>query len=298
MKKIILCKGLPASGKSTWAKEFIADKKDWVRINNDDLNAMMFGEAFSDKGGSTTDSVRLELVDYFMTKKKNIIIDNTNLHPKHHDYFVELLAEYNDGQKEVKSPEIYALDVKDFTNVSLNECLKRNKARANPVPEKVIRMMHTQYIKPTQKVVTQDKTLPKAIIVDIDGTIATMNGRSPYDATKYYTDEPIEDMVDLVKMYLANDHKLIFLTGRHEAGRAVTVKWLKDKCNIHAKHYDLLMRKDDDKSPDYEYKELMFNTHVKDKFYVPVWFEDRIRNVMMAREKLGINALQCGDGDF
>ena len=49
--KIILTKGLPASGKSTWAREFIKGKKDWVRVNNDELGSMLFGETFAEEIG-------------------------------------------------------------------------------------------------------------------------------------------------------------------------------------------------------------------------------------------------------
>lgn len=287
--KIILTKGLPASGKSTWAREFIKGKKDWVRVNNDELGSMLFGETFAEGRGHQIDSFRHDLINKALDKDLNVIIDNTNLHPKHEEYVKELVT---------TTYTKYTVEIKDFTHVPLNECIKRNKARANPVPEKVIRGMYTQYVLPNTNKPTQDTTLPKAVVFDIDGTIARMVGRSPYDDTKYYTDEPIPEMIELLKMYRANGHYTIFLTGRHEKGRAITIKWLKDKCGIEPGTYMLLMRDDGDKSPDFEYKELIFRANVSGKYYVPIWFEDRIRNVEMARTKLGINALQIGDGDF
>jgi len=38
--KVLILKGLPASGKSTYAKELVA-KGNWKRINKDDLRAML-----------------------------------------------------------------------------------------------------------------------------------------------------------------------------------------------------------------------------------------------------------------
>lgn len=38
-----MCKGLPASGKSTWAKEFVAKNPNFIRLNKDDFRAMMGG---------------------------------------------------------------------------------------------------------------------------------------------------------------------------------------------------------------------------------------------------------------
>lgn len=46
-------------------------------------------------------------------------------------------------------------------------------------------------------VVPMDTSLPPAIIVDIDGTLANMEGRSPYDYTRVMEDSLHED-VDLV----------------------------------------------------------------------------------------------------
>ena len=42
--KIIICRGIPASGKSTWAKQWVQQSpKNRIRINYDDMR-MMFGE--------------------------------------------------------------------------------------------------------------------------------------------------------------------------------------------------------------------------------------------------------------
>jgi len=298
MKTILLLKGLPASGKSTFAREFLKTNDGWIRVNNDELGAMLYGQLWVEGKSNELDYTRKLIIENAMLKKRNIIVDNTNLAPKHEEYLKEIIEEHNNDQIGAKTPELYKLEIKDFTHVPLSECLKRNKLREHPVPEKVIRMMYTQYVLPNIKPKEVDKTLPKAAVFDIDGTIATMTNRSPYDATKYYDDAPIESMIDLVKMYIANNHHIIFLTGRHEAGRATTIKWLKDKAGIEPKDYTLLMRKDGDKTPDFEYKEAIFKERVEGKYHIPIWFEDRQRNVDMARNKLGINALQVGDGDF
>ena len=46
MSTVIFTKGLPASGKSTWAKAWAAEQPGRVRINSNDLRAMMGGERF------------------------------------------------------------------------------------------------------------------------------------------------------------------------------------------------------------------------------------------------------------
>ena len=39
--KLIMTKGLPASGKSTWAKQYLDDNPGTKRVNKDDLRAML-----------------------------------------------------------------------------------------------------------------------------------------------------------------------------------------------------------------------------------------------------------------
>ena len=39
--EVIICRGIPASGKSTWAKQFINEHPNYIRVNKDDIRAMM-----------------------------------------------------------------------------------------------------------------------------------------------------------------------------------------------------------------------------------------------------------------
>jgi len=42
MAKIIICRGIPASGKSTWAKNWVLENPNSrVRFNNDDIRNML-----------------------------------------------------------------------------------------------------------------------------------------------------------------------------------------------------------------------------------------------------------------
>lgn len=49
MKKVIICRGIPASGKSTWAKQFIKENKNWIRIGRDDFRHMLNSYAWDYK---------------------------------------------------------------------------------------------------------------------------------------------------------------------------------------------------------------------------------------------------------
>lgn len=37
MSRLIILQGAPAAGKSTWAREFVKGKKDWVIVNRDSI---------------------------------------------------------------------------------------------------------------------------------------------------------------------------------------------------------------------------------------------------------------------
>lgn len=86
-----------------------------------------------------------------------------------------------------------------FFDVPLSECLERNAVRENAVPERVIKDMAFKYNVGLPKEIPNpcNEELPRAFIFDIDGTLANMNGRSPYDYTKVSTDLPQWDVINM-----------------------------------------------------------------------------------------------------
>jgi predicted kinase len=295
MKKLVMTRGLPASGKSTWAKEFIKDKKDWVRLNNDDLTAMLYGVEFKQGGVDLLDKTRKHILEFLMAQNLNIIIDNTNLHLKQEIYYREVVGLYN---AEHYGEEHYEFSIKDFTNVPIGECLVRNRARSHPVPDRVIYDMHKAYLAVEAPALAQNSSAPKAIVVDIDGTMALVTNRTPYEMSKVYSDEPNTPIVNLVKTMANAGHTIFFISGRDECSRAETVRWLADKAGFPAGSYQLFLRPDEDQRPDTQYKKDVFAKYLKDKFYVDFWIEDRWRMTNAVRNELGITCLQCADGHF
>jgi predicted kinase len=131
--KLLVLQGLPASGKSTYARELLATNPagSVLRINNDELATMLFGSAFGggDYSAQLLGKVRAELVrQAFRNHYSLVIMDNTNLNPKGVKS-LEKLAESCGVEFELDN---------SFLEVSIKECLRRNALRANPVPEKVI----------------------------------------------------------------------------------------------------------------------------------------------------------------
>lgn len=296
--KLILCRGLPASGKSTWSKDYLAANPETVRINNDDLADMLRTGGFGADAKLLQSTTALLLAD-FMSKGLDIIIDNTNLTDTRVNYYNDLVEKFNAENTELS----YTIVIKDFTDVPYQSCIIRNAKRDRHVPEKVIYAMHLKHIADKTVPLVQDANLPLAIVCDIDGTIARNVSRSVYDSSKYAEDELIEDVwrvVNTIRLnYSMRNCHIFFITGRDEVGRRATETWLEDKCELVKEDYTLIMRKPGDSRPDFVYKEEAFNEHLKDKFYIVGWFEDRFRNVMMARVKLGLeNVYQVGEGGF
>lgn len=135
--------------------------------------------------------------------------------------------------------------------------------------------------------------MPTAIIVDVDGTLAHMNSRSPYDPTKYHEDTIDEVVRDILNRY-RSDHAIVVCSGRDDTYSQVTHKWLHDNDVL----FDFLfMRPAGDKREDSIVKQEIYDTHIKDKYKVHFVLDDRNRVVSMWRSN-GLKVLQVADGDF
>ncbi len=137
-------------------------------------------------------------------------------------------------------------------------------------------------------------SLPKAIICDIDGTLAHMVTRGPYDTSRYHEDDIDPIIREIVERYRQDGFFIIICSGRDDTYREVTAKWL-------AKHgviYDgLLMRPADDKRNDAIIKREIYDGHIKDRYDIHFVLDDRDRVIAMWRD-LGLKVLQVAPGDF
>jgi len=257
MKKILLLSGLPASGKSTYAKEL-----GYKRINKDDLRMMIDNGKWSKGNEKIILHARDEMIGLFMALGHNIVIDDTNFDPKHKEHIQGLIFEHENDYE-------YELEEK-FIDTPLGECILRDSKRENPVGKKVIINMFEKYLKPEPKKFIPG--LPECIICDIDGTIAQCGDRNIYDGSKAHLDTVIEPVADVVRQYLGGLVKVIFLSGRDEEYRGVTEKWLVDKGLWNGQ---LFMRKNGDKRADYIVKKELYEEHIKGRYNVTFVLDDR-----------------------
>ena len=281
--RITLTRGLPASGKSTWAKKQLA-RGNIVRINKDDLRSMLNNGKWSKTNEKIVLKIRDEATIVALNKGYNVIIDDTNLHEKHFQRMLEIAKDYTNC--EVK--------IKEFTEIPLEECIKRDLKRENTVGEKVIRDMYNTFLAPKIEHVEHDPNKETIIIVDIDGTLAHMNNRSPFDWMSVGDDTPDTTIIRLVNI-LSEFYKVIVFSGRDSVSRDITKEWLKTNNVTYNKLY---MRDKGDMRKDTIIKKELFEKHIKDKYNVEFILDDRNQVVDMWRNELGLKCLQVAEGDF
>jgi hypothetical protein len=142
--------------------------------------------------------------------------------------------------------------------------------------------------------------LPRAVLVDIDGTLA-LRGTEP-GARKFYhwhrvgEDLPNPAVVELVQtLASAGRHAIVVMSGRDAVCRPQTERWLRR----HKVPFDeLWMRPHKDNRPDTVVKRELYERQVAGRYEVAFVVDDRDSVVRMWRQELGLTVLQCAYGDF
>ncbi|MEA5472240.1 AAA family ATPase, partial [Spirulina sp. 06S082] len=167
MKKVLVLIGLPASGKSSYAKELLLENPGrWVRTNKDLLREMAHASYWSQKNEKFILKLRDQIILMALEAGKHVIVDDTNF-----GYHVEHIKELVKGKALVEVND-------SFLEVPLEECIRRDLERPRSVGKEVIMKMYNRYIRTPPQLLDRDPNLPDAIIVDMDGTLAIMGDRS------------------------------------------------------------------------------------------------------------------------
>ena len=141
---------------------------------------------------------------------------------------------------------------------------------------------------------TATDPLPIAIICDLDGTLAHLNGRNPYDASTCLDDGLNHPVAHIVRTYAANGATVLLVSGREARYRKATERWLEK----HAVPYEALhMRPTRDFRKDAVVKTEIYHAHIHGQYEVLFVLDDRTQVVEMWRA-LGLTCLQVAVGDF
>lgn len=285
MAKLLMMRGLPASGKTTRAKEIMREAGNIVRVNRDQLRPMLHGDArWSGKKEKVTRFVQKSMVADMLANDYSVIVDDTNLRNADRERWSHFAMDYN------AKFEVVDMDT------SFEDCIDRDELRTDKVGAHVITSMALS---------SGRFPYSNIILCDIDGTIADLTHRLHYikdgnrDWDGFFSDvgkdtfkesvwrQVVEDAED-------NDAVVIFLSGRSDVSRHDTEKWLEANG---IKEPLVLMRREFDRRPDTEVKRDIFDWHFKDYNIVRI-YDDRPRLVKMWRE-MGLDCVDCGDGvDF
>ena len=279
--KLLMPKGLPGSGKSTHARELA--KNGYVRVNKDDLRAMMNDGKWSKKNEKFVLLVRDAIIVHALEAGKSVVVDDTNFAAIHRETLSALAKAYG-ATFETK-----------FFDVPVEECIKRDLKRANSVGEQVIRQMHDQFLR-VKEIYEPPTNKPGGILVDLDGTLAHMYGRSPYEWSRVGEDTQDKAVAELLFDINEGDGatKIIILSGRDSICRPETEAWLKEHS---IKHDALLVRPEGDNRKDSIIKRELFEEHIRDNYRVRFVLDDRDQVVQMWRD-MGLTCFQVAEGAF
>jgi len=289
MKKLVLLKGLQASGKSSWANNEAKDSMSIV-LNKDTIRQELHKGVYSKSNEKevvayerwNVESLMMEMYPY-------IIVDNTHLGTDnpHIAFYKNLASQY-----------WYEVEVKEF-DTPLWECIERDSKRewSARVGAKVILDTYNKYCvnkNINSPKLVQDKSLPEAYIFDIDWTLAHMSGRSPYDYSKVWTDIVDKDVRDLLKIIENTWREIIIVSWRKDDCRDETIEWISDNVT---QYFQLFMRKSDDSRCDSIVKREIAEKYILPKCNVRGVFDDRDRVVKAWRE-MGLTCFQVAYWDF
>lgn len=143
----------------------------------------------------------------------------------------------------------------------------------------------------------------RAIIVDIDGTIARNNTGRPWYGEGFEKRVNEDDVDHAVRMAILAlcfggnfaDH-VLFVSGRMEVSREATSLWLNEAVGfiVDEDPVSLFMRKDRDFRPDVEVKTEIYNDHIRDVYDVRLALDDKPELIDLWRS-LGIPAWQVNE---
>jgi len=299
MNKLIICRGIQGSGKSTWAKEWAKESpKTRVRFNWDDMRNMM-GEYWVPERENTgiMKTLRASFLGDMMQKGWDIVIDNMNLNPKDWEFYEGMVKTHNQTFPQLQ----YEVEYKDFFT-PVEECIRRDAMRPNPIGEQVIRATWKRYrhfiiCKEIEdkfyNMKTYDKDKRDCIVVDMDSTICANLTRRPFYEgdwkEKLIYDTPLAGPISIVRAQkMTGTCDVIILTGRREDGREATEEWLK---TYNVPYDRLFMRGANDYTKGDAFKEKILETFILPKYNVLFAMDDDDKCVKMFRRN-GIICLQ------
>lgn len=316
--EVLILTGLPASGKSTAAREWVAEDPDSRRrLNWDDLRLEMFGPTWK---WNRADEAKMkeasfELAHAYLASGLSVVIDNTNLTQAARAKWETLAKAYG------ITPEVHEI------STPIETCIARDRQRgAARVGRAVIERMALFY-----GFIDWSQVPGRFVIVDVDGTLANLSHRRGHVVPIFHhkegclvpdpkhgrcegcgakgekdwaaffakapADTPIKPIFDLVRT-LSREYTILVVSGRGTDIGIQTEDWLDQHWpNVGSlpRYRHLFMRQGGDYRPDFQVKGEIADLLPLDR--VAYVIDDRDQVVQMWRDR-GLTCLQVAKGDF
>lgn len=132
--KLIILRGLPASGKTTWVNEQLKDKEGLI-VSRDTIRKMMGPlDEWTTFKEERVRQMRDFMIIEGLKKKFDVYVDDTNITGEHVRHFEQIVEEAHVDAK---------LETKEF-NTSVVECIRRDSERGNSVGAEVIEKLNSK----------------------------------------------------------------------------------------------------------------------------------------------------------
>ena len=239
-RELLLMVGESGSGKSTYAKQYVIDHPNYVRVNRDDLRIELASEQHKYKGAQFEKyvaKVEKNRADAALQAGKSVIFDNTHLSERAKSSLENFAKERN------ISFRVYRM------MTPMDVCIQRDSIRTGKARVGTA-VIHRQFLVSGRLPIDRDN---KTILVDIDGTLANMDGvRGPFEEHKVMLDAPYPKVIQTVNAYYEAGFTVIIVSGRHSTCGEETIAWL----NLYGvKFHFILMRAAWDSRHDYIVKQ-------------------------------------------
>lgn len=254
MKKVIkqtvtLTIGISNSGKSTWAREQVANNANTIDINRDDIRIDLFCEGDRSKYSSynfgkakeaRVTEIASARAEEAIREGNNIIISDTNLNRTTRDFWKNFCQTNNLEY------------VEKLFNVPLSTCLSRNLKRDITIPERVILRQYSTLRKILDLPIYDGRAEepPHVVVFGFEDVLRTRNG-----GLKHST-------VGLARMLKESGVRIVVIA--HETYLTEAENWLNDN----KVPFDEVFAKSTESHSEGDFKENIFWRYIVPKYIV------------------------------
>lgn len=284
-QKLLITRGLPASGKTTYAKNWVEENPEKrIRVEKDEIrkdSKLFIDGVYNKERGDESIVVkeRDRLIHSALSRGFSVVSSDTNLNSKNIVQLQNIAKQYD-----------AELEIKEFYEISLRELIERDKNRSRSVGENTIRDLFYKYVKVMPTYLKFNAELPFVIVCDIDGTL-TLDQKSK-KLNQEEINIAIAHILDAIK--IINYAKIILITKRDMSLETQTKDWLE----LNDIEYDFIVFNTDLDKSESALKIEFIEQQVIDKYNILAWFDDNTEVCNILRDVYGINVMQTGDPNY